>query len=143
MKKLLLLPVFFLLLLNSAKSQCLPDNCSLVITNKIDCYVVNEITYTCPPSAIPYSFTTTLNPGNSATPWVTTGNAVWPPSPPATCDCSTASISSVKVVSIGAYNFIPPVALGSSTTNLYLTTCCNLDYGTYSGCNIDLWMSCP
>jgi len=142
MKKNYLLLAFFLLFSGITKSQCLPDNCGLLFTNMIDCDVILDVAYTCPPSAIVHHKSVTLSAGNSSTPFTLTLGSIWL-SPPEACDCDDIAIQSVSVVSIGSYAFVPPVALGSSTTNLYPTTCCNVDYGTYSGCSVTLWMSCP
>ncbi len=137
MKKLILSTVFCFLIFSSAKSQCLPDNCSLVITNKIDCIVELVIEYTIPPSSLPNYQTVKLSYGTAYYPYVTSGLAEFP------LACSGSVITSVKVTKIAGVS-ITAVTLGSSATLLpYQGTCCTRAmYGSYSGCNIDTWMTC-
>lgn len=115
-------------------SQCTTP-CSLTVTNKIDCDVELEFFLTC--NGVPVRVIVAITPGTSSNPTVTT-----PLSAGIYCNCTVTGVRVNKInglVPTGGF-----VWLGSSTTTInMLGTCCPVNYGTFSGCNVDLWMSCP
>ena len=145
MKKLVLMTVFCFLISGVSTAQCLPDNCSIVMTNKIDCDVVIRVTYNCPavpnpPGSGPHQTTIALSPGNALTPYITTMNSHL-----TACPCGDMTSVSFEVISVAGVPSSPPVSIGSSATLLpYPGTCCTQAmYGSFSGCNFNTWMTCP
>lgn len=112
------------------QSQCNPA-CSLTVVNEIDCDVELEIQTTC--GNVLY----TPPQGNSSNPSTTN-----PLSAAIYCNCTVTAVI-VKTIN-GVTPTGGPVTLLSTTTNInVLGTCCSLNYGTFRGCDIHLWMSCP
>ncbi len=144
MKKLLLMTLSVFLFAGISKSQCLPDNCSIIMTNKIDCQVKIRVTYNCPavpnpPGAGPHTTDIPLTAGTAFSPSTKLMSSVI-----LACPCSDATSMSFEVIEIASVP-VTPTSIGSSSTLLpYPGTCCNLAmYGSFSGCNFDTWMTCP
>ncbi|MBX2984531.1 MAG: hypothetical protein KF882_00975 [Bacteroidia bacterium] len=139
MKKLLLLLPLLALLSLQTHGQCVPNACQLAFTNMIDCEVELEIDYSCPPDTnLIRKQTITLNPGSSSFPTVThlsNYNHLFP------CDCSTIIIKNIRVIRIGSTTH--NITLSATPSVFIQNSCCNENYGTYSGCYVTMWMTCP